>query len=398
MHGKKKSRKKKPIGKTPLAPDEEALVHSLLQDLQAADPAEVVSRIPGPRIAREFIERLPIHEAPPLSLLSTLDQGFKDKGVSKAVKRLLFKLKKRGLSIEGLYPEKEAPTAIIKALPREGPSAYVGPLDGSGFRAVLITFHRTARGVDMGVGLASDEHGIRHFAFGNYSKKSVKEIKEDLFEKAGQLAETSLSHAATVLEKAYQRHLEIHPDAPEEYLELRPWLLENTSLLNRPAIYDAFPEASTSRMVLTDSQLERLFEHDLMASWFIEFQSLRPHLEEIRKVGDSQIVLTETQKYEREKEIQDKAMEELFPAPKRAFLKQRLEEMAYVFFKLDEEERSGICLAAAQTLDEEDTILRKNPVIAFLLKRSLDYFMDAIHETDEDQVSKDEDAPRILLP
>lgn len=398
MHGKKKHRKKKPIGKTPLAHDEEALINSLLQDLQTTDPAQLVSRIPSPRIARNFIERLPLHEAPPISLLSALDQGFKDKEVRKAVKRLVFKLKKKGLPIEGLYPEKGGPTPILEALPREGPAAYLGPLDSAGFRAVLITFHRAAKGVDLGVGLASDEHGIQQFVFGNFSKKSVKEIKEDLFGKVGQLVETSLSHTATILENAYQRHLELHSEAPDNYLELRPWLLENASLLDRPAIYDALPEASSSQRVLTDSQLERLFSHDLMASWFIEFESLRPHLEEIRKVEGSQIVLTETQKYEREREIQDKAIEELFPAPKRPFLKQRLEEMAYFFFKLDEEEYSGICLAAAQTLNEDATFLRQNPVIEFLLMRSLDFYMDAIHETDEDPAPQDEDAPRIIFP
>ncbi len=398
MHGKKKSRKKKPIGKTLLARDEEALVNSLIQDLQTTDPVQVVARIPSPRIAGNFMERLPLHEAPPISLISALDERFKDKEVSKAIKRFLFKRKKRGLSLEGLYTEKDAPTAIVKALPKEGPSAYLGTLDNAGFRGVLVTFHRSAKGVDLGVGLASDEHGIQQFFFGNLSKRSVKEIKEDLYGKVGQLVETSLSHAATVLENAYKRHLELYSERPDDYLELRPWLLENASLLDRPAIYDAFTEALSSQGMLMDSQLKKLFEHDLMASWYIEFESLRPHLEEIRKVDESQIVLTETQKYDREKEIQEKAIEELFSGPKQAFLRQRLEEMAYVFLKLDEEEHSKICLAAAQTLGEDDSILRKNPVIGFLFNRSLDFFKDAIHETDRDQSSKNEDSPRIILP
>jgi hypothetical protein len=398
MHAKKKRKKKKPVGKTPLAHDEEALVHSLLRDLQTTDPAQLVSRIPAPHIARNFIERLPLHEAPPISLLSALDQGFKDKEVRKAVKRLLFKLKKKGVLLEGLYPEKGAPPAILKALPSEGPAAYLGPLDRAGFRAVLITFHRDVKGVDLGVGLASDEYGLRQFVFGNFSKRSVKGIKEDLFGKVGQLVETSLSHAATVLENAYQRHLELYADAPEEYLELRPLLLENTSLLERPAIYDTLPEGLSSQQVLTDSQLERLFAHHLMASWFIEFENLQPYLEEIRKVGESQIVLTEIQKQERKNEIQDKAIDELFPAPKRSLLKQRLEEMAYFFFKLDEEEYSRVCLAAAQTFDEETGILRQNPFVSFLMMRSLDFYMDKSRETDDNLAHKNEDAPRIIFP
>jgi len=47
MHGKKKHRKKKPIEKTPLAHDEEALINSLLQDLQTTDPAQLVPEFPA---------------------------------------------------------------------------------------------------------------------------------------------------------------------------------------------------------------------------------------------------------------------------------------------------------------------------------------------------------------
>ena len=398
MHGKKKQKKKKQVGKPLLTHDEEALVNSLLRDFQAADPAQFVAGIPSPRIAANFIERLPLHEAPPVPLLSELDQAFKEKEVRKALKRLVFKLKKKGHSVEGLYQEKGGSAPILKALSKEGPTAFLGSLDGAGFRTVLITFHRSAKGVDLGIGLASEEHGLRQFVFGNFSKKNVREIKENLLEEVGQLVETSLSHAATILESAYQRHLELHSEAPDQYPELRPWLLENTSLLDKPAIFDALTDAPSSQRVLTDSQLEKLFSHELMASWLVELESLRPYLDEIRNVDKSQIVLTEAQKFEREREILDKAVEELFPAPRRAFLKQRLEEMAYFFFKLDDKESSGICLAAARTLDKEDDFLRRNPVIEFLLKRSIDFYMDQIHETDEDRSSQEQDAPRIILP
>ena len=96
--------------------------------------------------------------------------------------------------------------------------------------------------------------------------------------------------------------------------------------------------------------------------------------------------------------IKEKCMDELFPAPRRTLLKRWLEEMAYVFFKLEEEKYAELSLSAARAMDQEGTILRKNPVIQLLLDRSLDFYMDKVQEAASEKEQRNGSAPGIIIP
>jgi len=135
-----------------------------------------------------------------------------------------------------------------------------------------------------------------------------------------------------------------------------------------------------------------------MKSWLIDFELLKPFMEDILKTEDSPIVLTEAQKTDRVGEIKEKGLEEIFPANKLSLLKHRFEEMAYVFLKLDEEEYSRISIAASQTMNEEVTLLKRNPVIEFLFDRSVDFYMDKIKGIADEKTPGDDSSPRITLP
>ena len=397
MRPKKKSKKKKPAPPSLPVP-EEALVISLLQDLEDSDPARIVEKLPDSRLARILVERLPLNDESTMHLLTAIHARFQDKQVHKAIKRVLFKLAKKGVEVEGFHTEKDSAPAVFMPAEREKPVAHLGPIDSNGFRAVLIELHRAMKGVDLGVGLISDEHGIQQFLFANFSKKRTKQMKEDLSRDVGPLVGTSLSHAATVLEKAYTRHTEIHSNPPAEYLELRPWLLENVSLLDRPIIYDSVPEDSVPEGAVIGSQLEKLFQHSLFESWVDDFESLKPFMEDILKLDDSPILLNDAQKADRAGEIKKKGIEELFPTPKRALLKNRLEEMAYLFFKLGDEESARLALAIALTAEQEDTVLKPNPLIEFLFERSLNFYMDSAKMAAEEADTKDDASSGIILP
>jgi hypothetical protein len=382
-----------------LLKSEETLVTSLLEDFKNVAPAEIAARIPHSHLAGIFLERLPLDNEFPVPLLIALDEAFNDKKVHKLVKRILFRLKQKGIPVDESFPQRASHDAILTRTQKEDPVAHIGPIAGTiGSRAVLIVLQSAVKGYQAGIGLVSETEGILQFLYGPFSKKRLKEIKGSLSQEAGPLVETSLSHAATILEIAYRRHMELHSDAPSQYPELRPRLLENATILDRPIIYDFVPEIPGDG-TLTDSQLGKLFAHNLMGSWLIDFEDLKPFMEDILKVEGSLIVLSDTQKADQVRQIKEKSIEGLFPGPRRALLKHNLEEMAYFFYKLDQDEYSRMALTAARNLDEEDTILRKNMVIEFLLERSMQYYMDlAGKEGAEDDILVPDDSPRIILP
>ena len=397
MRRKTKTRKK-PIPTALLNQEQEALVTTLLKEIDSTDPAEILAKIPDLSCAQALIDRLPLNDESPIPLLLALRVGFKDKGVGKAIKRALFKLKRSGVSTEEFYTEEGDSSTVLKPTPKEPPRCYVGAVDGAGLRVIVIIVHRGGKGLDTGLGVISDEQGIQEFFYRNLSKKSAKEMKENFSRETGPLVETSLSHAATILEEAYQRHLTLKSDVPADYLELRPWLLKNAPVLARPVVYDCIPETSISDTILTDAQLWEFFNHELMDSWLIDPDALRPCMADMLNVHDSPIVLTEAQKSARIREIKEKCMADIFPAEKRDLLKRRLEEMGYIFFKLGKEETAGVALAAAHMVVQEGSILKTNPVIESLLERSLGFYTKAMEETvPEQNQDRDESSP-IILP
>lgn len=397
MRQKTKTRKK-PTSPPLLNQEQEALISTLLKEIDSTDPAEILARIPDSRCAQVLIDRLPLNDESTLLLLLALRAGFKDKGVGKAIKRALFKLKRRGVSTEEFYADEGDSSTILKPSQKEPPRCYVGTVDGAGLRVVVIIVHRGGKGLDTGIGVVSDQQGIQEFFYRNLSKRSAKKMKENFSREAGPLVETSLSHAATILEESYQRHLTLKSDVSADYLELRPWLLENAPVLARPVVYDYIPETSISETILTDSQLMELFDHELMESWLIEIEALRPFMEDMFKVQESPIVLTEAQKSYRIREIKEKCMGEIFSPERRKLLKHRLEEMGYVFFKLGQEETAGVALAAAHAADQESTILKANPVIETLLERSLTFYTKAMEERDPEQSRERCESSPIILP
>jgi hypothetical protein len=395
---RKKKTKKKSTHPLYLSQEQETFITSLLQEVGNTDPVEMVAKVPDSRCAEVLADGLPLKDESSIPLLLALKARFQERNVVKAIKRALFKLRKRGISTEELHTEEGDSSTILKPPQRERPLCYVGPVYGLGFRTILVILHRGGKGLDIGFGIVSDEEGIQEFLFNNVSKTRAKELKKHLSEQAGPLIETSLSHAATILEEAYQRHLELRSDAPVDYLELRPWLLENAPVLDRPVIYDLIPETPDPDTILTEARLWEFFNHELMDSWLIDPGALRPFMADMLKVHDSPIVLTEAQKSARIREIKEKCMAEIFTAEKRDLLKRRLEEMGYIFFKLGKEETAGLALAAAHASVQEPTILKANPVIETLFERSLGFYMKAMEERDPEQSQERGESSSIILP
>jgi hypothetical protein len=398
MKRKKQARRKKGVPSLSLTDHEEDFVQSLLADFKTLEPSETLSRIPSPRLAEVLIERLPLDEAASIPLLSALQDRFHDKPVKKAIRRFLFKLEKQGIPVDDFRSQREAARTVLKPPPMEAPMAYLGPVGAMGYRAVLITMQRSTRGLEAGVGLVSDEHGIQQFLLTGISKKRLKEMKDQLAEEAGPLVEASLPHVTTVLERAYHRHLEIRPDVPPSYLDIRPRLVATYPVLQQAPIYELVPDPSLSQEPPTASRIEALFSHEFMQSWIIEIEQLRPFMEDMAKTEDSPIVLTDAQKADRISQIKAEASKALFPLPKRELLKQRLEEMAYVFFKTAHNEFAALALGAAQTLDQRDTLLTPNPIVQFLLDRSLNFYMETADKSREPHLPNTDTSSRIILP
>ena len=88
----------------------------------------------------------------------------------------------------------------------------------------------------------------------------------------------------------------------------------------------------------------------------------------------------------------------MFSGSKCGLWKYRFEEIAFIFFKLKENDYVQICLAAANAMGKQGNILQKNPVIEFILERSIAFYMEMDQEAGEDEGQESDSGSGILLP
>jgi hypothetical protein len=369
VHKKKKSHKTKPQPLPVLSAGEKALLDALLSDTEKPDPSRVQELIPDHRMALALIENLPIETTRVPELLRAFNTAFRQKEVQKAVRKAVFKLKQKGVVVPEWDVENNG-RVMLRRPEQEEPKAYVGPVDGVGSRAVLITIPQIPQGHDVGMGVLNDEHGILEFTFGRYSRKNAKEVQEIFFEKVPSMVETSLSHAAALLERAYGLRTGTG-ESSGDYGRLRPWLLDHASPLEKPIAYEQFASDPAFKPTLTESQVQRLLNHDHMATWTVDHEELRRVIEEINQAEQSRILISGIHRVERINQIKQASIGKLYPEAKRAIIKQRLEEMAYVFLKSGQDPYARIALACAMSLEEKDSVLRVNPFLSALLEKSL---------------------------
>jgi hypothetical protein len=371
----KSKKTKRSAGPSLLTPEEQGLLDALLGDLSRVDPSRLAEEASGPRFAEALVERLPVTDPQTPRILLGLRSSFQEKSVHKAIKKAAFRLRQRGIV---LPDERDSEPPVFKTGKQSESdiSAYLGPIDGTGSRPVFISVPQLPAGADLAVGVVNDEEGIIEFAFTRHSKKRMKEIKEIFFSNLPNMVETTLSHAADVLERAYQAKGPGLSDSARAYLHFRPWLLDSTCRVEIPEVYRLLPPETISPDLLTESQLQRLFGHELMAPWLIDLKNLRPLIEEIRKAEESRIFISEGQRLEHIHRIKYEGIPKLFSEARRLSLKYRLEEMAYVFLKSNNEENlARLCLAAASSLVEKESPIKVNPFIKFLMERSLAYYL-----------------------
>lgn len=380
MARKKKVPKKKRQLAPSLSAEEQKLLDTLLQDLGAIRVPDLNAQIPSPQLAQALAEKLPPHASETPRLLVALKEAFDHKNVQKAVKKAAFKLRQRGIHIAELETKEETPFVIRKA-EKEEPVAFLGPIDGVGSRAVFITLPQMARGVDLGMGLVNDEQGIMEFSFERYSKKQMKEVQAIFFARIHPVVETTLAHVARVLETAYREKGATRKNASHHYLQLRPLLLEHVTPMESPPVYDFLSFDSAPEEILTPSQIERLLTHELFQSWMVDPDHLEPVVAEIIKAEESPILISEAQKMERINQIKEEALTKLYPDEVRQRIKERLEEMAYLFLKLEDDTLARLSLAAAISLREKDTRFKVNPFLKAMVERTLNLLLPSSRES-----------------
>jgi hypothetical protein len=357
--------------------DIQTIIEKVKMDLQDGKSDEEIFQTTlhlfgrDPEIDRQMVELMAaIPQVKIANVLQRMLQVSKEKRVQKIIKRSLYRLKSKGISVEEVLPEKKS--SILRPLQTESPKGFGGGFDFLGQRFLLLVMPHTGRGWTVMHGVISDTQGLIDFSGEEMTRKGFRGFFEEVQEKSPfPLVEMEASYVGFLFSQAYQLTLEKKKALPQDYLRLKNEIEGVKKDYERPLIY-SFLQADE---IAGDDRILRrggeLLKADVIYSWKIEEDQIRPYADEVWEAEESKIVLAQTQKEARFQGIYQKALSELFTSERRFLYQRRLEEMAYIFFKLGREEEAKISLTVAIDLEKPASPFQPNPFLFQLVIKSI---------------------------
>jgi hypothetical protein len=324
-----------------------------------------------PEIDKQMVESLTtIPHVKVAGLLQRMLDVSREKKVRKMVKRSLYRLRSKGIAIEEGSLDKGR--SILRPLEAEPPKGFGGGFDFLGQRFLLLVIPHTGRGWTVMQGVISDTEGFIDFSGEEMTRKGFKAFFEEIQGKSPfPFVEMDPPYVGFLFDQAYPLTLEKRGSPPQDYLRAKTEIERIKKEYERSLVYSYL---QADEMVADDRFLRRggdLLKVDLFQGWRIEQDQIQRYADEVWEAEESKIVLNQTQKEARFQGIYQKALSELFAGERRQLYRRRLEEMAYVLFKLGREEEARISLAVAIDLEKPVNPIQPNPFLFQLVVKSI---------------------------
>ena len=293
-----------------------------------------------------------------------------DRGLQKAIKKALHRLKVQGVIFAEVQPKRH--TVLLGAGAHRLEKCLASFIDGAGERMFLLIRTKPMGGYNMAYLVINYGTGIRYALGLQASKRELPEILEKV-QGPAPLIELEPTYCQYQIALAHQMNLETHTPVPEEYFALRDVIGECNTTFERAIIYSALSDAELETAKTYDTYVDDLLNLPEFAGWTLPESIMQKYGDALREIEQSQIVVSPAMKQERINEIQTRAMEEVLGEQSRRLMRMRLEEMAYYLLRTDRHREALWAVAAAQSLEDDNPHrLRRNPFAGALLERSLD--------------------------
>ena len=303
-------------------------------------------------------------------LLHRMFEATQEKKIRKIIKRSLYRLKSKGIVIEEVLSEKERPVLRpFQADPREG---FASGIDFLGQRFLWLIVPHPGRGLSVMHGIVSDVQGLVDFSQNDMTRKGFRSFFEEVQEKNPfPMVNMEPSYVALLFAQAHQRSLEKKETSSQDYLRAKLEIESIKKEYMKPLVYSYLQIDEIAGDDLMVKKGGDLLKADIFHSWRIEEDFIRPYADEVWDAEESKIVLNPTQKEARFQGIYQNALMDLFSGERKFLYQRRLEEMAYVLFKLGRSEEAKISLAVAMDLEKPLNPIQPNAFLFQLVTKSI---------------------------
>jgi len=320
---------------------------SALRELSAADLDQTL---------RAFADA---HGAAALPVLEALTAERIAKGPRRAARVAIYRLAQRGIQPR----PRPAPKPVVERRPERALRAWVSGVDGTGSRAVWLLFDGAYGGQALCSLIVNDVAGILDAAGGEITKKRLESELTSL--RATQKlpwVEVEPERALAVIGEALALHRAAGTSPPPAFAR---W--ERLFPVTEPAPLPplAADPALAERAVA-------LLELPELAGWFVDPEAAQPDALDLLQLRESQLVVSDQIKAERQEAILGRVIEREFAGPARERWARRLAVMAFIFAATDRSEPAAMAEAAAAALLDTAREAQHQPFVRALAQRGLD--------------------------
>jgi len=329
----------------------------------------------------EALSRIPNTET--AQLLTGMMAKAEEKPVTKSIKRTLYKLRQKGVRWEEKRPKDEP---ILRPPKPAEPEGYLGAIDSTGSRIIVIARSRPGRGLLAIFSIVNDLEGVQEFNLREFSKRGFDEfVKNSLSSEDLPVVPAPGAYCMYLLREASSLSQSLSRALPQGYHDAENEFRDITWDHPDPIIYQHTKEDEVKDRPHLLKHSANLHEIMPFSAWHLSGEEVEKYASRIMEARDSRIVLRPDQREARLNTIYREALEELFPEDKRLLWERRLEEMAYVLLKTDREDEARAALSAAVDLKNPLSPIDPNPFIWNLLLKSVHSLIESDHQKREEE-------------
>jgi hypothetical protein len=331
--------------------------------VRAAEPGRLAS----------VIERLGQQREPAAAeVLALIDSVVDDRGLRKAARRELHRLRSTGVQAPQLVgpPAEPAPARVGEHV--DVSQAWATDIDPSGSRALWLLGERRLGGVWFSALLLNDARGLQEMSLVDTTRKRFLRDFEESRRTAGTWIELPGDYALRLIREGVDLAREQGVGVPTRYRALRDVFGEADAGPERALAYDTISpvEVNFNPDWLDDSP--RLLSEPEVAGWHVPVPAdLRPRaLEVARGPAAGLLVPGHTPEQNALQLLADAAQQALTPVVRHA-LRRRLEETAYIFVATERLPAARRAVAAALAVQDERLPPDRHPLLRLLLASGL---------------------------
>jgi len=250
--------------------------------------------------------------------------------------------------------------------------ALASPFDGLGDRALWLVSDDRGDVELLGL-ILNEEKGIVdafsvEMARSRFDREASKVLNNDKLP----WVELPVDYCRQLLAEAHPRNGATSTPLPLEYIAWRDRIGRPERAYERPLVYEVINAAEVRWDPRYLDRSANLLGLELFQAWLLQPEQLAEFLREREAARESSLLLVGVDPEVRYRMIVDRAIQTLFDATRRALYKRRLEETAYLLWKLERYEAAKTALAAAMGLEPPDRPLMNHPFLRALMEWNLE--------------------------